>query len=255
MGFITVDQHNIDTEHICCAIADKKGEHCVSSKKMWMKQRFADGLTFVKLDQRGKVFIEYLPAQSAWYPIQASGYMHIDCLWVAGKFKGQGYASELLDRCIADAEQRGFCGLTVLSSAKKRPFLSDPGYLKHRGFAVADTAQPYFQLWYLPFTSSAPVPQFRSCARSGQIKEQGLVLYYTNQCPHTEKYAPLICQLAADHGLQLSLRKLQTTRQAQAAPTASPTYSLFYGGHLVTSEILSPAKFEKFLQKQGLIPL
>lgn len=69
MGFIKVDQTNIDQEHICCAISDKRGETCVSSKKAWMKERFADGLVFQKLDQRGKVFIEYMPAEKAWCPI------------------------------------------------------------------------------------------------------------------------------------------------------------------------------------------
>ncbi|SHF56978.1 hypothetical protein SAMN02745158_04246 [Lactonifactor longoviformis DSM 17459] len=58
MNFITLNQDNIDQEHICCAITDKKGEPCVSSKKEWMTERFKDGLVFLKLDARGKVFIE-----------------------------------------------------------------------------------------------------------------------------------------------------------------------------------------------------
>lgn len=81
MDFITVNQDNIDKEHICCCITDKKGETCVSSKKSWMKERFADGLVFRRTDTRGKVFIEYIPAENAWYPIEADGYMHINCFW------------------------------------------------------------------------------------------------------------------------------------------------------------------------------
>ncbi len=33
MNIISVDNENIDKEHICCAISDKKGETCISSKK------------------------------------------------------------------------------------------------------------------------------------------------------------------------------------------------------------------------------
>lgn len=61
MNIISVNNGNIDTEHICSAITDKKGEYCVSSKIKWMKQQFEDGLIFKKLDARGKVFIEYMP--------------------------------------------------------------------------------------------------------------------------------------------------------------------------------------------------
>jgi hypothetical protein len=43
-NIITVTAENIDHEHICCAISDKKGETCVSSKKAWMKRCFGDGL-------------------------------------------------------------------------------------------------------------------------------------------------------------------------------------------------------------------
>lgn len=41
LKIIAVDQSNIDQEHICCAITDKKGETCVSSKKAWMQERFS----------------------------------------------------------------------------------------------------------------------------------------------------------------------------------------------------------------------
>ena len=58
MAFITLTLENLASEHICCAISDKKGETCVSSKKAWLSERIPEGLVFTKLDQRGKVFIE-----------------------------------------------------------------------------------------------------------------------------------------------------------------------------------------------------
>jgi len=73
MDIISVNRSNIDKEHICCAISDKKGETCVSSKKTWMKSKFENGLVFKRLDARGKVFIEYIPAENAWCPIEADG--------------------------------------------------------------------------------------------------------------------------------------------------------------------------------------
>ena len=248
MEFITVNQENIDREHICCAITDKKGETCVSSKKAWMKERFADGLVFYRLDARGKVFIEYIPAEKAWCPLEAPGYMHINCFWVSGQYKGQGYANQLLEHCIQDAKAQGKCGLTVISSPKKMPYLSDPKYLKYKGFQVADTASPYFELLYLPLDGAAPVPRFKDCAKEGHIDEMGMVLYYTSQCPHTAKYAPVAEEIARQSGKPLILRKLETTEQAQAAPCPVTTYSFFNDGKFVTNEIFGEKKFVKYLE-------
>ena len=253
MEFITLNKDNINSEHICCAISDKKGETCVSSKKAWLKERFDDGLVFTKLNERGKVFIEYIPAEKAWCPIVADGYMHINCFWVSGQFKGQGYANQLLKNCIADAKAKGKCGITVLSSKNKMPFLSDPKYLKYKGFIVSDTAEPYYELLYLPFDENAPVPKFKDCAKGGKTSENGMVLYYTNQCPHTDKYAPIIKEIAEQHGTTVVLHKIETTEQAQNAPAPFTTYSFFYNGEFITNEILSDKKFEKFLIEHGLI--
>ena len=62
----------------------------VMSKKELAKGKADEGLVFLKGDVRGKCFIEYMPAEYAWAPIDADGYMYINCLWVSGKFKGLG---------------------------------------------------------------------------------------------------------------------------------------------------------------------
>ena len=38
----------------------------------------------------------------------------------------------------------------VLTSKKKMPYLSDPKFLGYKGFIRADSAEPYFELFYLP---------------------------------------------------------------------------------------------------------
>lgn len=247
MSIISVNKDNMNNEHICCAITDKKGENCVSSKKAWLKERFDEGLIFKKLDVRGKVFIEYLPAENAWCPILAPNYMHINCFWVSGQYKGQGYGRELLENCIIDAQQKGMNGITVISSKKKMPFLSDPIYLKKKGFIVADTAKPFFELLFLPIKSSAPIPKFKDSTKEGMIDDKGMVLYYSNQCPHTEKYAPLIQVVAANMGMNIKLIKYESKEQAQNAPSPFTTYSLFVDGLFVTNEILSESRFRKIM--------
>ena len=83
MNYIRITKENIDKEHICCAMSGKQG----LAKKEWMKQRFEEGLVFYRSEERGKCFIEYIPAENAWVPIEAEGWLYIDCLWVSGSMK------------------------------------------------------------------------------------------------------------------------------------------------------------------------
>ena len=249
MEIKNVTSSNIDFEHICCSISEKKGENCVGSKKEWMKKRFSDGLIFKKLDVRGKVFIEYVPAEKAFAPVDAPGYIYIDCFWVSGKYKGKGHATKLLNECILDAKAQDRKGLVILSSSKKKPFLSDPGYLKHKGFIIADTAAPYYELLYLPFADNANIPSFKSQSKPGKIENNGVVLYYSNQCPHTEKYVHIVKNTAEKAGINMKVVKLSTYEEAQACPAPFTTYSIYKDGNFVTNEILTEKKFTELIIK------
>ncbi|WP_411168597.1 GNAT family N-acetyltransferase [Clostridium sp. MB05] len=253
MDIITLNHSNIDDEHICCSLSDKKGECGVYLKKKWLKDRFEDGLIFSKLNVRGKVFIEYIPIENAWVPIEGNNYMFINCFWISGKFKGNGYANKLLNECIENAKKSGKYGIIALSSKKKMPFLSDPEYLKYKGFEVCDSASPYYELLYFPFSKKYDMPKFKECAKKGKTNEKGFVLYYSNQCPHTDKYANLIKKISEESGVELKLIKFETREQAQNAPCPFTTYSLFYDGDFITNEILSESKINKLFKEKGLV--
>lgn len=246
MNLITVNKDNLESEHICCAISNNKDIQ-VSSKKAWLKERFDDGLVFTKGDVRGKCFIEYIPAEKAWYPITAPNYMYINCLWVSGQYKGQGLSTLLLESCIQDSKQKGKKGLVVLSSQKKLPFLADPKFLAYKGFKIADEANPTFQLMYLPFADDSlnedSKPVFCPQVKNPHIAEKGFVLYYTNQCPYTAKYVPLLEEVAKSKGTQLKTIHIESAEQAQNAPAAVTTYCLFHDGEYITNEIYSEKKF------------
>jgi ribosomal protein S18 acetylase RimI-like enzyme len=251
MNIITVTNENIEHEHICCAISNNKDAQ-VAAKKAWLTERFAEGLVFKKGDVRGKCFIEYIPAEMAWCPIEADGYMYINCLWVSGQFKGQGHSTALLQGCIEDSKEKGKLGLVILSSQKKMPFLSDPKFLRHKGFMLADTAAPYYELMYLPFDKAAPKPCFKQAAKNPAIEKQGFVLYYAHQCPFTAKYVPLIESNLKARNVAFSAIRFESAAQAQNAPSPFTSYSLFYNGEFLTNEILSDKKFEKILAEKGL---
>lgn len=248
MEYIRVTKENLANEHICCAISNNNDVQ-VSSKKAWLSERFDDGLVFLKSVERGKCFIEYIPAENAWNPIDAEGYTYINCLWVSGSLKGHGYSNDLLGECIKDSKEKGRKGLCILSSLKKKPFIADPKYLKHKGFDVCDEADNGIQLWYLPFEKGAAKPRFKECAKHPHIEKRGYVLFYTSQCPFNGKYVPIIERTAKEHEIPFEAIHILNKDDARNAPTPITTYALFYNGEYVTNEQMNEAKFLKLTQK------
>ncbi len=248
MEYVKVTKENLEKEHICCAISNS-GDAQVKSKKAWLAERFDDGLVFLKSAERGKCFIEYIPAENAWNPISAEGYMYIDCLWVSGSFKGHGYSNDLLGACIEDSRGKGKKGLCVLSAAKKKPFLADPKYLKYKGFTVCDEAANGIQLWYLPFSDDAEKPKFKECAKNPRVEEQGYVLYYTNQCPFNAKYVPIVARTAEERHIPFKAIRLESKDEARNAPTPVTTYALFHDGEYLTNEQMNDRKFLKLISR------
>lgn len=243
---IKLDEHNIDEEHICCAFSDKKSKIGYEAKKKWIKDQFAEGFVFKKLDVRGKVFIEYIPAENAWSPIDAPGYMMINCFWVSGQYKGKGNGKRLLNECLKDSHGKN--GLVAISSSKKQPFLSDKKFFQKQGFELCDTAEPYFELWHKKLKEDAPSPRFKKCAKDGICdNKDGLTVYYTNGCPFTEFYVAELEMVATKKGYKIKMVKIETKEQAQNHFVPYTNYGIFKDGKFVTQHILNEKYFDKFI--------
>ena len=240
MEYIKITKDNIDSEHICCAMSGKQSV----AKKEWMKKTFAEGLVFYRSKERGKCFIEYIPAENAWVPIEADGYTYINCLWIAGSMKGHGYSNDLLNECIEDSRRQGKKGVCILSSeGRKKEFLSDPKYMAYKGFRVADTSDCGINLMYLPFEEGVPAPRFKACAKHPETDASGFVLYYTDQCPFTYYWVPRVEEVAKEHGVPLKVIHITDKETARNTPAPVTTYALFRDGEFVTHAIQSDKKF------------
>ena len=152
-------------------------------------------------------------------------------------------------RTVKRKEKNGF---VILSSKKKMGFLSDPKYMGYKGYQTADTAEPYFELMYLPFEEGASLPRFRDSVGRHEDMPEGFVLYYTNQCPFTAKYVPILEEMAKARNAVFRSVHIQTREDAQNTPSPFTTFSLFYDRQLVTHEILSEKKFDKILTDKGV---
>lgn len=240
MNYFKITKDNIDKENICCAMSGKQS----LKKKEWLKARFSDGLVFYRALERGKCFIEYIPAENAWATVNADGYIYINCLWVSGSFKGHGYSNDLLSECIRDAAEQKKKGLCILSSTgRKKEFLADPNYLSYKGFRVADTSDCGISLMYLPFKEGEKIPSFKEGAKHPKIDEDGFVLYYTDQCPFTNYWVERVQEVAREHNIALRVIHITTAEEAQNLPSPVTTYALFKDGKFLTHSIQSDKKF------------
>ncbi|MGL4666858.1 MAG: GNAT family N-acetyltransferase, partial [Saezia sp.] len=184
---IQLTPDNIDQEHICCAFSEKKCENGYALKKAWLKQEFQQGYIFRRLNERAKVFIEYGPAENAWLPITAPGYLNINCFWVSGQYKGKGYAKALLQTALDDSQAQGKHGLVTVVGTKKMHFMSDTKWLLSQGFEECKKTTYGFSLLVKKLQKNAANPSFKDSTLTGEcLDKEGLVAYYTNRCPFTE---------------------------------------------------------------------
>lgn len=248
---VTLDTTNIATEHICCAFSDKKCKQSYELKKEWLKKEFANGYVFRRIDARAKVFIEYGPVEKGWIPIYAPNYMSINCFWVSGQYKGNGYAKTLLQHSIDDAKRLGMNGLVTVVGKSKFHFMSDTKWFLRQGFEVCQTLASGFCLLVKKFDLNAIDPYFCDSVIAGECDEKnGLVAYYSNRCPFSEYHVTTsLVESARNRNLPLTIIKLETMQQAQAAPTPATIFSLFYNGKFVTTDlsVCMDSRFDKVI--------
>lgn len=252
IDFITLTPENIDKEHICCAISDKKCTESYQLKKDWLKKEFENGYVFRRIDARAKVFIEYGEAEKAWIPIKADNYLSVNCFWVSGQYKGQGYAKALLQSAINDALKQKKDGLVTVVGTKKFHFMSDTKWFLKQGFETCDTTKSGFSLLVLKLNPKSDAPKFNSCVIEGECEEKsGIVAYFSNRCPFSEYHVyNSLPETAKKRNLPLKIIKLKTMEQAQAAPSPATIFSLFYNGKFVTTDVsvCMDSRFDKIVK-------
>lgn len=246
--YINLTLDNIDEEHICCAIGDKKHQNGVNRKKEWIKNKLNDGHVFRKLNARGKTFIEYENLNNAWVPIDGNNYSYIYCLWVAGSFKGKGIGKELLEYAINDTKEKGLSGICTLASKKKKPFIGDKKFYEHFGFKVVDEIGDY-ELLALQFDNNE-TPKFTESARKMEIDNEDFTIYYSNECPYVEYEVEELNNYAKDNNIKINFIKIDSLDKAKNAPCIFNNWANFYKGKFISNTILNANSLKKLLKEQ-----
>ena len=182
--FVDLTADNLADEHLCCIIRTKKAHPGLEAKRRWLSDRLREGHVFRKLNAKGVVFIEYAPLETAWVPVIGDNYYYIYCLWVAGPYKGKGYAKALMEHCLADARTHGKSGVCMLGAEKqkKRGFRTSllPGNSASRSSIRPATAT---NCWRSPSTDHSAIRA--QCEKTAYRKSGAdrLLRYAVPLCP------------------------------------------------------------------------
>ena len=237
-----------------CGYKDVKKHKELRNKIEWFNEYYPKGLRIKALiTKKGgyQGMLEYLPGKFAHRPVNADGYMFIHCIFVGFKkeFKGKGFASAVIDECINDAKNQKMLGVAVVT--RKGSFMASNEIFLKKGFEIADTAEPDFNLLALKFNPESIDPRFRSDILSDLSKyEDGLTIMRSPQCPYTEKNVNAILESAEKKfNLKTNLVDIKDSESAQNTPCAFGTFCIIYNGEIISYHPISNKRFENIMTR------
>jgi len=241
---VQVTEENISTIGLGC-LKNLKHEG-FNPKKEWVLDNLKNGLVLKVpiVEDKPAGMIEYIPGSKAWRAVSAKDVMFIHCLWITdSKIHNSGLGSLLIEDCIADARQKGFKDVAVMTSdkawmAKKDIFLKN-GFVqlsskeRYELLATSENAKLSFNKW----------EEMR-----GNIK--GLCLFFANQCPMFTKSVNDLTEVAIAHDINLNVIPISNYIDAQNAPTGYGVFSLVKDGRLLADHYISGTRFKNILKKE-----
>lgn len=247
MKMVSVTPENAEKETFFC-IKDIKSAG-FKSKQRWFKKRYAEGLRIkiLKIDDKMVGFIEYVPANKAWRPIDAPDFMFIHCITIySKKDRNKGFGALLINEVKKEAKKLGLSGVCTMTS--KGPWLAEKNVFKKNNFKQVEK-KGRFELLSKKWNDNTQDPKLIDwTANQGQYKGWNLV--YSDQCPWHEKSAFDLSNTAMDFDIDLKLKKIETAEEAKNAPSGFGNYSLLHNGKLIEDHYLSATRFKNILKKE-----
>jgi len=242
-----VTPYNIDQTGIFC-IKNLHAEGTMT-KKEWFMKHYDSGLRMKIAFANGKQagFIEYLPAEIAWRPVDADNYLFIQCIGIFFKdIRSRNLGSELISTCEKDAREQDKSGICTMTSAG--PWMANKSVFEKNGFIEIEKLDRY-ELMVKNFDDRNPLPKFINW-KNKQAQFTGWNLVYANQCPWHTKSVQDLSDAAAKHGIELKVILLKNSAEARQAPSGFAVFSLIRDGRLIEDHYLSRTRFENILDKE-----
>ena len=245
MQIITITPENAKQYKLGCI---NNPQHAgFKAKYEWLEERMKEGLVIkLFIDENGKPgsFIEYVPGEYAWRTVSAQGYFFIHCLWTQPKANmKKGYASVLINECIADAERADTNGVAVVTS--EGTWISGKKVFINLGFAEI-AHKDRFDLLVKKF-KNVDNPRF---TEFNTDKYQGLHLLYAAQCPYAVSFMNDIKKYCEDIKVEITITKLSSPVDAQHNPSVFGTGAVIHNGKVMADHPVSKGRFKNIVTKE-----
>ncbi len=243
---VEVNSSNLKKYGFLCNTNKKHAGY--QSKYKWLMDQFKKGLIIriLQVDSNTQGYIEAIPGEHAWRPIDAEGYLFIQCLYTkAKKLRNLGYATQLLNSVEEYAKKCKMNGVVSITSegswlTGKSLFLKN-SYQEVEHFDRFDLVVRQFQ--------EVSLPKFRNNEDQLQ-KYSGLHLLYSAQCPYNVSVLPALQATADDLQIPLTLHEITTPEEAQHVPSLYGTFVLIHDGKIYADHYISKTRFRNILTKE-----
>lgn len=226
-----VTRDNVDSTGFFCYMSKRKTPGW-KEKRDWLSDHLGDSFFLKKLKLPNRGFIEYADVEASFKPVVADGYVVIHCIWVVGKSKGKGYASELLAECVSDAKKRKAKGVAMVVS--DIGYMKWKGFLLRSGFELVDSAPNSYELMALKFGTST-APRFSGgWEKKSAACGNGVTILSSGQCPYFHGVTEDL--LGASRAKEIEPKIIWLASHddvVKKAPTPYGTYSVVINGKAV----------------------
>jgi hypothetical protein len=175
--------------------------------------------------------------------------MFIHCLFAGFKsiYKGKGNGRLLIDECVKDAKAQKKNGVAVVT--RKGSFMAGNEIFLKKGFEIADSALPDFELLVLKLNQNAVPPKFKKLVNTPSAKyAKGLTIIRADQCPYTKKNVNEIVETSKKvYSITPVIVENTTPGEAQNCPCAFGTFCIIYNGEIVSYHPISKTRFTNIM--------
>jgi hypothetical protein len=202
------------------------------------------------LNEAGKQigYIEFVPAEFAWRPVIAPGYMFIQCMFLYSKQdKNIGNGSLLVQAAEDEAQKLKMKGVCTMTS--KGTFITDKRLFEKNDYVLTEKLER-FELMAKKFKSKFDNPKLIDWTKNRE-KYLGWHLVYADQCPWHNKSAHALQEVAEENGIVLNVKKITSSQDIKKSPSGFGTFSLIHDGKLLEDHYLSATRFWNILKKMG----
>ena len=98
----------------------------------------------------------------------------------------------------------------------------------------------------LRFDDAEP-PRFVPGAKRKTIDEEGLVAYFSDQCPFIPQRVEKLQSYCAAHGIPADFRPVDSLEMAKSLPCVFNNWAVFWNGQLATVNQIDGAGLEKII--------